>query len=120
MRRQRKTYSKQTGFIWVCIALVISAVGGVVTKSASVFEVVMLDLIVVIPILIKRYKYDIDLGSMLVEGLLRAAIWAAIFLGAAFLSKNSAVCILAYKITGYGYSFPMSCLTPCGTTCRVN
>ena len=91
MRRQRKTYSKQTGFIWVCIALVISAVGGVVTKSASVFEVVMLDLIVVIPILIKRYKYDIDLGTMLVEGLLRAAIWAAIFLGAAFLSKNSAV-----------------------------
>ena len=45
----------------------------------------MLDLIVVIPILIKRYKYDIDLGTMLVEGLLRAAIWAAIFLGAAFL-----------------------------------
>ena len=31
--------------------------------------------------------------------------------------KNRAV---AHKITGYGYSFPMSCLTPCGTTCRVN
>ena len=89
MRRQRKTYSKQTGFIWVCIALVISAVGGVVTKSASVFEVVMLDLIVVIPILIKRYKYDTDLGSMLVGGLLRGAIWTGLFIGMAILSRNN-------------------------------
>lgn len=91
MRKHRKTYSKRTGVIWVCVALIISSIGGVITKSASVFEVVLLNLMVIIPILIKRYKYDTDLGTMLAEGLLRATIGVAIFLGAAFLSKNSAV-----------------------------
>ncbi len=91
MRRHRKTYSKQTGLILACITLLVIFVVAVIAKRTSVFIGSTFYLIVIVPIIIKSWKYDTDLGTMLVEGLLRAAIWAAIFLGAAFLSKNSAV-----------------------------
>ena len=56
MKRQRKDISKNTKYILVCIALLIGEIGSIVTKSASVIELVSLDLVVLAPILIKRFK----------------------------------------------------------------
>ena len=86
MKRQRTDISKNTKYILVCIAIVISEIGGIIAKSASVFEVVGLDMVVLVPI---RFKYDTDFGKMLIEGLIRGVIWAAVWIGVAFLAKSN-------------------------------
>ena len=95
MKRQRKDISKNTKYILVCIALLIGEIGSIVTKSASVFELVSLDLFVFAPIIIKRFKYDTDLGAMLIGGFIRTAIWAVAFIGGACLVETDS---LIYKI----------------------
>ena len=95
MKRQRKDISKNTKYILVCIALLIGEIGSIVTKSASVFELVSLDLFVFAPIIIKRFKYDTDLGAMLIGGFIRTAIWAFAFVGGVYLARNNP---LIYKI----------------------
>lgn len=89
MKRQREDISKNTKYILVCIAIVISEIGGIIAKSASVFEVVGLDMVVLVPIIVKRFKYDTDFGKMLIEGLIRGVIWAAVWIGVAFLAKSN-------------------------------
>ena len=95
MKRQRKDISKNTKYILVCIALLIGEIGSIVTKSASVIELVSLDLFVFAPIIIKRFKYDTDLGAMLIGGFIRTAIWAVAFVGGVYLVRNNP---LIYKI----------------------
>ena len=95
MKRQSKDISKNTKYLLLFITLLISEIGGIVTKSASVIELVSLDLVVLAPILIKRFKYDTDLGSMLIEGFIRTAIWAVAFVGGVYLVRNNP---LIYKI----------------------
>lgn len=41
------------------------------------------------------FKYDTDLGAMLIEGLIRTAIWAVAFIGGACLVETDS---LIYKI----------------------
>ena len=89
LRRQRKTYSKQTGLILACITLLVIFVVAVIAKRTSVFIGSTFYLIVIVPIIIKKWKYDTDLGTMLVGGLLRGAIWTGLFIGMAILSRNN-------------------------------
>ena len=89
MRRQRKTYSKQTGLILACITLLVIFVVAVIAKRTSVFIGSTFYLIVIVPIIIKRWKYDIDLGTMLMGGLFRGAIWTGLIIGMAILSRNN-------------------------------
>ena len=89
LRRQRKTYSKQTGLILACITLLVIFVVAVIAKRTSVFIGSTFYLIVIVPIIIKSWKYDTDLGTMLVGGLLRGAIWTGLFIGMAILSRNN-------------------------------
>ena len=89
LRRQRKTYSKQTGLILACITLLVIFVVAVIAKRTSVFIGSTFYLIVIVPIIIKSWKYDTDLGTMLMGGLLRGAIWTGLFIGMAILSRNN-------------------------------
>lgn len=89
MRKQRRMNSKKRGLILACITLLVVAVVAVIVKYTSVFIVGTFYSIVIVPIIIKRWKYDTDLGTMLMGGLLRGAIWVGIFIGMAILSKNS-------------------------------
>ena len=77
------------------LTLLIGEIGSIVTKSASVIELVSLDLFVFAPIIIKRFKYDTDLGAMLIAGFIRTAIWAVAFVGGVYLVRNNP---LIYKI----------------------
>ena len=95
MKRQRKRNPMTMRYVLLCIALLIGEIGSIVTKSASVFELVSLDLVVLAPILIKRFKYDTDLGAMLIEGFIRTAIWAVAFIGGACLFETDS---LIFKI----------------------
>lgn len=95
IRKPRRTYSKKTGYIWVSIALIAVAVMELAAK-ASVFMVVSLYSIVIIPIIIKKFKYETDFGSMMISGLIRTGIWLAIWIAMAFLSRISP---LAAKIS---------------------
>ena len=76
IRKPRRTYSKKTGYIWVSIALIAVAVMELAAK-ASVFMVVSLYSIVIIP--------------MIISGLIRAAIWTVILIVMALLSRNNAL-----------------------------
>lgn len=87
---------KKTGYIWVSIALIAVAVMELAAKCASVFMVVSLYSIVIIPILVKKFKYETDFGSMMISGLIRTGIWLAIWIAMAFLSRISP---LAAKIS---------------------
>ncbi len=98
MKRQRKEISKNFKYVLVCLALIVGELGGVLTSSATLFEVVSLDLIVFVPIFIKRYKYNTDMGSMMISGLIRTAIWTALWAGMAFLSRYNPV---VDKIVGW-------------------
>lgn len=98
MKRQRKEVSKNFKYVLVCLALIVGELGGVLTSSATLFEVVSLDLIVFVPIFIKRYKYNTDMGSMMISGLIRTAIWTALWAGMAFLSRYNPV---VDKIVGW-------------------
>lgn len=89
IRKPRRTYSKKTGYIWVSIALIAVAVMELAAKGASIFMVVSLYLIVIIPILVKKFKYETDFGSMMISGLIRTGIWLAIWIAMAFLSRIS-------------------------------
>ena len=91
MKRQRKTYSKRTKFALVCIALVVSNIGSVIAKAASLFEAITFTLFVIGPALFQAYKNDRDPMCMLPGAPLRGAIWVGMFLGTASLSKNSTV-----------------------------
>lgn len=95
IRKPRRTYSKKTGYIWVSIALIAVAVIELAAK-ASVFMVVSLYSIVIIPIIIKKFKYEPAQGSMIISGLIRTGIWLAIWIAMAFLSRISP---LAAKIS---------------------
>lgn len=90
IRKPRRTYSKKTGYIWVSIALIAVAVMELAAK-ASVFMVVSLYSIVIIPILVKKFKYETDFGSMMISGLIRTAIWTVILALMALLSRNNAL-----------------------------
>ena len=98
MKIQRKKISKNFKYVLVCLALIVGELGGVLTSSATLFEVVSLDLIVFVPIFIKRYKYNTDMGSMMISGLIRTAIWTALWAGMAFLSRYNPV---VDKIVGW-------------------
>lgn len=98
MKRQRKEISKNFKYVLVCLALIVGELGGVLTSSATLFEVVSLDLIVFVPIFIKRYRYNTDMGSMMISGLIRTAIWTALWAGMAFLSRYNPV---VDKIVGW-------------------
>ena len=41
------------------------------------------------------FKYDTDLGAMLIEGFIRTALWAVAFVGGVYLVRNNP---LIYKI----------------------
>ena len=90
IRKPRRTYSKKTGYIWVSIALIAVAFMELSAK-ASVFMVVSLYSIVIIPILVKKFKYETDFGSMMISGLICAAIWTVILIVMALLSRNNAL-----------------------------
>ena len=90
IRKPRRTYSKKTGYIWVSIELIAVAVIELAAK-ASVFMVVSLYSIVIIPIIIKKFKYETDFGSMMISGLIRTAIWTVILALMALLSRNNAL-----------------------------
>lgn len=96
IRKPRRTYSRKTGYIWVSIALIAVAVMELAAKGASIFMVVSLYSIVIIPILVKKFKYETDFGSMMISGLIRTGIWLAIWIAMAFLSRISP---LAAKIS---------------------
>lgn len=81
---------KKTVYIWVSIALIAVAVMELAAK-ASVFMVVSLYSIVIIPIIIKKFKYEPAQGSMIISGLIRAAIWTVILIVMALLSRNNAL-----------------------------
>lgn len=98
MKRQHKEISKNFKYVLVCLALIVGELGGVLTSSATLFEVVSLDLIVFVPIFIKRYRYNTDMGSMMISGLIRTAIWTALWAGMAFLSRYNPV---VDKIVGW-------------------
>ena len=98
MKRQRREISKNFKYVLVCLALIVGELGGVLTSSATLFEVVSLDLIVFVPIFIKRYKYNTDMGSMMISGLIRTARWTALWTGRAFLSRYNPV---VDKIVGW-------------------
>lgn len=95
MRKSRRRYSKQPGYIRKPRRTYSKKTGYIVTKSASVFELVSLDLFVFAPILIKRFKYDTDLGAMLIGGFIGTAIWAFAFIGGACLFETDS---LIFKI----------------------
>lgn len=98
MKRQRKEISKNFKYVLVCLALIVGEVVGIIGRSASVFTIVTLDLIVFVPIFIKRYKYDTDLGDMMVGGLIRAAIWTALWIASLYISRGHP---LLEKIVGW-------------------
>ena len=91
MKRQKKTYSKRTKFTLVCITVVVSNVGAVIAKAASLFEVITFTLFVIGPVLFQAFKNNRNPMTMLSGTLLRGAIWLGIFLGTAFLSKHKTV-----------------------------
>ena len=78
MKRQRKRNPMTIRYVLLGIVLLIGEIGGLIVGSASIFEMVTLDLIVFVPIIIKRFKYNTDLGNMLIEGFILGAIWLAI------------------------------------------
>lgn len=73
----------------ICIAILIPQIVGIIGNSGSIFEMVTLDLILFVPIFIKRFKYNTDLGNMLIEGFIRGAIWLAIWVAAIYISKDN-------------------------------
>ena len=89
MKKQRKGITKSTKYILVCIAIIISEIGGIIVRSASIFEVIALNLIVFVPILIKKYKYETDFGTILIGGLIRGAIWLAVWVAMIYISKDN-------------------------------
>ena len=89
MKKQRKGITKSTKYILVCIAIIISEIGGIIVRSASIFEIIALNLIVFVPILIKKYKYETDFGIMLIGGLIRGAIWLAVWVAMIYISKDN-------------------------------
>lgn len=91
IRKPRRTYSKKTGYIWVSIALIAVAVMELAAKGASLFMVVSLYSFVLTPILVKKFKYETDFGSMMISGLIRTAIWTVILALMALLSRNNAL-----------------------------
>ena len=91
IRKPRRTYSKKTGYIWVSIALIAVAVMELAAKGASLFMVVSLYSFLLIPILVKKFKYETDFGSMMISGLIRTAIWTVILIVMALLSRNNAL-----------------------------
>ena len=95
MKRQRKRNPMTIRYVLLGIVLLICEIGGLIVGSASIFEMVTLDLILLVPIIIKRFKYDTDLGAMLIEGFIRTAIWAVAFVGGVYLVRNNP---LIYKI----------------------
>ena len=95
MKRQRKRNPMTIRYVLLGIVLLIGEIGGLIVGSASIFEMVTLDLIVFVPIIIKRFKYDTDLGAMLIAGFIRTAIWAVAFVGGVYLVRNNP---LIYKI----------------------
>lgn len=88
MKRQHKEISKNFKYVLVCLALIIGEAGGIIVKSASVFSMVTLNLIVFVPIFVKRYKYDTDLGNMMVGGLIRGAIWFGLWVASIYISRG--------------------------------
>lgn len=65
MKRQRKRNPMTIRYVLLGIVLLIGEIGGLIVGSASIFEMVTLDLIVFVPIIIKRFKYNTDLGNIL-------------------------------------------------------
>ena len=76
-------------YVLICITIIIGEIGGLIVGSASIFEMVTLDLILFAPIIIKRFKYNTDLGNMLIEGFIRGAIWLALWVAAIYISKDN-------------------------------
>ena len=89
MKRQRKRNPMTIRYVLLGIVLLIGEIGGLIVGSASIFEMVTLDLIVFVPIIIKRFKYNTDLGNMLTEGFILGAIWLAIWVAAIYISKDN-------------------------------
>ena len=69
MKRQRKRNPMTIRYVLICIAILIPQIVGIIGNSGSIFEMVTLDLILFVPIFIKRFKYNTDLGNMLIEAL---------------------------------------------------
>ena len=89
MKRQWKRFPLSIRYVLLGIVLLIGEIGGLIVGSASIFEMVTLDLIVFVPIIIKRFKYNTDLGNMLIEGFILGAIWLAIWVAAIYISKDN-------------------------------
>ena len=89
MKRQRKRNPMTIRYVLLGIVLLIGEIGGLIVGSASIFEMVTLDLILFAPIIIKRFKYNTDHGNMLIEGFIRGAIWLAIWVAAIYISKDN-------------------------------
>ena len=89
MKRQRKRNPMTIRYVLLGIVLLIGEIGGLIVGSASIFEMVTLDLIVFVPIIIKRFKYNTDLGNMVIEGFILGAIWLAIWVAAIYISKDN-------------------------------
>ena len=89
MKRQRKRNPMTIRYMLLGIVLLIGEIGGLIVGSASIFEMVTLDLIVFVPIIIKRFKYNTDLGNMLREGFILGAILLAIGVAAIYISKDN-------------------------------
>ncbi len=86
--KRRRTYGKLTKHILVWIAIVVSNAGAVITKSASLFEVITFTLLVLVPVLYKSFRYDMDPWLMYPGTLLRTGIWLGLFLGTIPLSER--------------------------------
>ena len=57
MKRQRKRNPMTIRYVLLGIVLLIGEIGGLIVGSASIFEMVTLDLIVFVPIIIKRFNH---------------------------------------------------------------
>ena len=55
MKRQRKRNPMTIRYVLLGIVLLIGEIGGLIVGSASIFEMVTLDLILFVPIFIKRF-----------------------------------------------------------------
>ncbi len=89
MKRQRKRNPMTIRYVLICIAILIPQIVGIIGNSGSIFEMVTLDLVLFVSIFIKRFKYNTDLGNMLIEGFIRGAIWLAIWVAAIYISKDN-------------------------------
>lgn len=89
MKRQRKRNPMTIRYVLICIAILIPQIAGIIGNSGSIFEMVTLDLILFAPIIIKRFKYNTDLGNMLIEGFIRGAIWLAIYVAMIYISRGN-------------------------------